>query len=38
MLTEFVPDRLWTAQVPLRFYGIEMGTRMTVCRLHSGEL
>ena len=38
MLTEFFPDRLWIAQVPLRFLGIEMGTRMTVCRLDSGEL
>jgi hypothetical protein len=38
MLKEFVPETLWTAQIPLRFYGIEMGTRMTICRLHNGDL
>ena len=38
MLEEFVTDTLWTVQIPLRFYGIEMGTRMTICRLHNGDL
>ena len=33
-----VTDSLWVAQMPLRTYGLEMGTRMTVCRLSSGEL
>lgn len=37
-LVPFVPDQVWTAKVPLRFFGIQMGTRMTVCRLQSGGL
>lgn len=37
MLTELAPD-LWVTQRPLRFLGIEMGSRMTVVRLRSGEL
>lgn len=37
-LVPFVPDRMWTAWRPLRFYGIEMGTRMTVLRLGDGSL
>ena len=38
MLVPFVAGRLWTCWRPLRFYGIAMGTRMTVCRLSSGAL
>jgi len=33
---ELVPDRLWIREMPLRLYGIELGTRMSVVRL-SGE-
>lgn len=31
-------DALWIAEAPLRFYGIEFGTRMTVVRLGDGSL
>lgn len=37
-LTPFVPDQVWTARAPLRFYGVPMGCRMTVCRLSDGRL
>jgi hypothetical protein len=32
-LRELVPDRLWTRQMPLRLFGVELGTRMSVFRL-----
>jgi hypothetical protein len=32
-LRELVPDRLWTCQMPLRLFGVELGTRMSVFRL-----
>ena len=35
-MKELVPDRLWFREMPLRLYGIELGTRMSVVRL-SGE-
>lgn len=38
MLRELSPERLWVAEMPLRFYGVEVGTRMTVCRLSGGGL
>lgn len=38
LLVPFVPDQVWTAHVPLRFFGIQLGTRMTVCRLRGGGL
>ncbi|MCA9704816.1 MAG: DUF4336 domain-containing protein [Myxococcales bacterium] len=38
VLEPFVADELWTARVPLRFFGIQMGTRMTVVRLRDGGL
>ena len=37
MLKEVGPD-LWVAETPLKFLGIEVGRRMTVARLASGEL
>ena len=37
-LEAFVPETLWVAQIPLRTYGLELGTRMTICRLNSGDL
>jgi Domain of unknown function (DUF4336) len=33
VLRELVPDRLWTRQMPLRLFGVELGTRMSVFRL-----
>lgn len=33
MLREVSPNRLWIVETPLRFYGIEVGSRMSVCRL-----
>ena len=33
MLRELVPNRLWTHQMPLRLFGAELGTRMSVFRL-----
>jgi hypothetical protein len=33
VLETFVPNCLWVAQIPLRTYGLEIGTPMTVCRL-----
>ena len=38
VLAKLVADSLWVAQMPLRTYGLEIGTRMTVCVLSSGEL
>lgn len=38
MLEEIPPDQLWIAGAPLRFYGVEMGTRMSVCRLSGDNL
>ena len=38
MLQEIVPGTIWVKRIPLRFYGIEMGTRMTVIRLADGGL
>jgi hypothetical protein len=32
-LKELVPDRLWIREMPLRLFGIELGTRMSVVRL-----
>jgi hypothetical protein len=37
-LAPFVEDAVWTCWRPLRFHGIAMGTRMTVCRLADGSL
>jgi hypothetical protein len=37
-LTPFVEGALWTSWRPLPFFGIELGTRMTVCRLSDGAL
>jgi hypothetical protein len=36
-LRELAPD-LWVAERPQRFYGLEVGTRMTVVRLADGSL
>jgi Domain of unknown function (DUF4336) len=36
VLKELVPNMLWTQEVPLRLFGAELGTRMSVVRL-SGE-
>ncbi|MEM7064647.1 MAG: DUF4336 domain-containing protein [Cyanobacteria bacterium P01_B01_bin.77] len=33
-----VTDNLWVARQPLRFLGVEIGTRMTVVRLSNGDL
>ena len=38
MLREVSPERLWVTGMPLRFYGVEVGTRMTACRLSDGGL
>ena len=38
VLETLVTDSLWVAQIPLRTYGLEIGTRMTVCRLSGGDL
>ncbi len=38
MLSEVSPGRLWVAERPLRFFGLEVGTRMSVVRLSSGDL
>jgi hypothetical protein len=35
-LKELVPNRLWIREMPLRLFGVELGTRMSVVRL-SGE-
>ena len=37
-LEPFVDGQVWTARAPLRFYGVPMGCRMTVCRLGDGRL
>ncbi len=37
-LVPFVDGQVWTARAPLRFYGVPMGCRMTVCRLEDGSL
>jgi Domain of unknown function (DUF4336) len=37
MLEKFA-DSLWIAARPLRFFGVETGTRMTVVRLSTGDL
>jgi len=37
-LVPFVEDQVWTARAPLRFFGVPMGSRMTVCRLGDGRL
>ena len=33
-----IADNLWALERPLRFLGLETGTRMTVARLESGGL
>ena len=38
ILEPFVTDSLWVVQIPLKTYGLEIGTRMTVCRLSNGYL
>lgn len=35
-LEQIVPDRLWVAEMPLRFYGVEVGARMSIVRLLGG--
>ena len=37
-MMERLTEDLWTEQRPLRFFGLETGTRMTVVRLASGGL
>ena len=37
-LVEAAPNKLWVVETPLRFYGVEVGARMTVCRLSKGDL
>ncbi len=37
-LVPFVDDQVWVAQAPLRFFGVPVGCRMTVCRLGDGRL
>jgi hypothetical protein len=37
MLTS-IDDGLWTADAPLRFFGLHLGTRMTVVKLRDGGL
>lgn len=37
-MIEFIPGRIWIAEIPLRFFGLPMGTRMTVIKLASGGL
>jgi len=37
-LVPFVDGQVWTARAPLRFLGVPMGCRMTVCRLDDGRL
>ncbi len=38
MLTPFVPDTIWIAERPLRFFGFRIKTRMSVVRLEDGSL
>ncbi len=38
MLREVSSGRLWVAETPLRFFGLEVGTRMSVVRLSNGDL
>lgn len=35
---EIVHEKLWVKQVPLRFFGVQIGTRMTVIRLPENHL
>ncbi len=37
-LIEFIPNQIWIKKVPLRFFGLQIGTRMTVVRLSDGTL
>lgn len=37
-IATFVPDTLWFVEYPLNTYGLEVGTRMTICHLSSGAL
>jgi hypothetical protein len=37
-LLKTIDQNLWVAEQPLRFWGLEVGSRMTVIRLTSGEL
>lgn len=38
MLKEVSANRLWVSEMSLRFYGVDVGTRMSVCRLSDGTL
>ena len=35
---EPIADEVWSTTIPLRFWGVETGTRMTIVRLQSGGL
>lgn len=37
-LTEFLPGRIWTRWIPLSFYGLPLGARMTAIRLKNGGM
>lgn len=37
-IATFVPNTLWFVEFPLNTYGLDVGTRMTICRLSSGAL
>jgi hypothetical protein len=37
-MLERIVDDVWVAHRPLRFFGVEVGTKMTVVRLRSGSL
>ncbi len=37
-LREFVPGQIWIKKIPLRFFGLQIGTRMTIVRLKDGSL
>jgi hypothetical protein len=37
-LTEFVPDRIWLREYPIRYMGVRVNARMTVIRLAGGSV
>lgn len=37
-LIEVVPNQIWVQKMPLRFLGLEIGTRMTVVKLYGNNL
>ena len=38
MMKEFIKNKIFIDEIPLRFYGMQLGTRMTIIKLKNDKL